>query len=141
MSFDVLSQVDWLAVVVAAVAWFVLGAAWYIAPPIAKLWQRAGGIEVPEDAGPNISIFVLTLLAYFVAATVTAMLGVATGTSSVVEGAVLGVVVGIGYALTSAAISAIYDRKPEPFNWFWVNGVFNVLGLTVVGAIIGAFAR
>lgn len=140
MSFDIISDVSWIGVVAGAVAWFVLGAAWYMAPPIARLWQRSGGIDVPEDASPNPAVFGLTLLAYLVAATATGMLATATGTTSVLEGAVLGVVVGFGYALTAAAVTAIYDRKPEPFNWFWVNGVFNVIGLTVVGAVIGAFS-
>lgn len=139
MSLDVLADVNWLAVLVAAVAWFVLGAVWYIPPVMGGRWQRAGGIEVPEDASPRPIIFVLTLVAYVVAAAVTAMLAVATDTSSAGEGAVLGLVVGVGYALTAAAVTAIYDTKPDPFAWFWINGVFNVVGLTVVGLVIGAF--
>jgi hypothetical protein len=139
MSLDVIGDVNWLAILVAAVVWFVLGGLWYMTPVIARVWQRAGGIEVPEDAGPNPMVFVLTFLAYLVAATVTAMLAVATGTDTVGEGVALGAVVGVGYALTAAAVNAIYDQKPEPVTWFWVNGVFNLIGLTVVGAIIGAF--
>jgi hypothetical protein len=138
--FETLGGVNWLAVVVAALAWFALGAGWYMAPPIARAWQRAGAIEVPEDGKPNPMVFVLTLAAYLVAAAVTAMLAVAIGTSGVGAGAALGATVGVGYALTAAAITAIYDTKPEPFTWFWINGVFNLIGLTVVGAIIGAFA-
>lgn len=140
MSFDVLTDVNWLAVLVAGVAWFILGAIWYIPPVMGKRWQRAGGIEVPEGAGPNPAVFGLTLIAYLVGAAVTAMLAAATGTDTVGEGALLGLLVGVGYALTAAAVTAIYDQKPDPFGWFWINGVFNVIGLTVVGAIIGAFA-
>jgi hypothetical protein len=140
MSIDVIGDVNWLAVVLGAVAWFVLGAVWYIPPVMGRRWQRAGGIEMPEDAGPNPAVFGLTLFAYLVAAAVTGMLAVATGTGSAGEGAVLGLLVGVGYALTAAAVSAIYDQKPEPFAWFWINGAFNVVGLTVVGMIIGAFA-
>lgn len=33
MSFDVLGDLNWLAVVVAAIAYFALGALWY-APPV-----------------------------------------------------------------------------------------------------------
>lgn len=139
MAFDVIADVNWLAVLLAALAWFVLGAMWYIAPPIARRWQQAGGIEVPEGGGPNPVVFILTLVAYLVASTVTAMLAVATETNTVGEGAVLGFLVGVGYALTAAGVSAVYDQKPEPVTWFSINGVFNVAGLTVVGVIIGAF--
>lgn len=138
MSLDVLADVNWLAVLLATLAWFVLGALWYIPPVMGARWQKAGGIATPES-GPNPMIFVLTLVAYFVAATVTAMLAVATGSDSAGQGALLGFVVGIGYALTAAGVTALYDKKPDPFGWFWINGLLNLVGLTVVGLVIGAF--
>lgn len=139
MSLDVLADVNWIAVAVATLAYFALGAAWYIAPPIAKVWARAGGIEVDPEQGPDPMVFVWTLVVYAVIATATAMLAVATGTETAGEGAVLGGGVGVGYLVASAAVSAIYDQKPEPLNYLWVNGVFNLIGLVVVGAILGGW--
>lgn len=138
MTFDVLSDVNWVAVLVAAIVWFVLGAGWYIAPPIATRWARAGGIEMPEGASPDPKVFVLTLVVYFVVTLAVGMLAVATDTNSAGEGAVLGAVVG-GVLVCAAAISAIYDQKPEPLNYFWINGVFNFVALIVVGVIIGVW--
>ncbi|MEX2486451.1 MAG: DUF1761 domain-containing protein [Nitriliruptoraceae bacterium] len=137
--FAMFTEIRWLAVLVAAVAWFVFGALWYMTPAIARAWQRAGGFDVPEDARPNPMVFVNTLVAYAVACVVTDMLAAATAVSSAASGAALGLTVGVGYALTAAAVSAIYDNKQEPVTWFWINGVFNVLGLTLVGVILGAF--
>ncbi len=133
-------DISWIAVVVAAVAWFALGAAWYMNPWIARAWQQAGAIEVADDAEPNPTVFLLTFVAYLVASTVTALIAAAVGIDSIGAGATLGALVGVGYALTAAAVTAIYDMKPRPFTWFWINGVFNLLGLTAVGIIIGAFA-
>lgn len=138
MSLDVLSDVDWLAAALGALAWFLLGAVWYVPATMGRRWAEAGGIDVPDDASADPKVFGLTYLAYLVAAVVTSMLAVATGTETVGEGAVLGFVVGVGYALTAAAVTALYDRKPQPFAWFWINGLFNVVGLTVVGVVIGA---
>jgi ABC-2 type transport system ATP-binding protein len=95
---------------------------------------------IHEDQQPDPKVFVLTLLAYFVATVVTSLLAAGVGVESTGDGAALGVVVGVGYALTAAAVTAIYDQKPQPLTYFWINGVFNVAGLTVVGAILGAFA-
>jgi hypothetical protein len=61
--FDVFPQVHWVGAVVAAVVWCVMGAAWYIAPPISRRWQAAGGIEIAEDQQPDPKIIVLTFLA------------------------------------------------------------------------------
>ena len=61
MSFDAFSDVNYLAVLVAALAYFALGAIWYIPPVMGTTWQKAGGIEVPEGQGPNPILFVGTL--------------------------------------------------------------------------------
>ncbi len=140
MVLDMFGQVHWVGAVVAALVWFAMGAAWYMAPPISKRWQDAGGIEVPEDQQPDPKVFLFTLLAYVVAAVVTSLLAAGVGVTSVADGAALGLVVGVGYALTAAAVTAIYDQKPQPVTHFWINGVFNVAGLTAVGAVLGAFA-
>lgn len=138
MSFDAFGDVNYLAVLVAAVAYFVLGAIWYIPPVMGNAWQRAGGIEVAEG-GPNPILFVGTLVAYVVAGLATAVLAVGTGTDTVAEGALLGLIVGIGYAFTAAAVSALYDRKPQPMAWWLINGIFNVIGLVVVAIIVSVW--
>ncbi len=140
MIAELLGGVHWLGAGVAALVWFVLGAGWYMAPPIAAAWQAAGGVEIDEEAGPDPKVFVLTLLAYLVATIATSALASGVGVSSVVDGASLGLLVGVGYALTAAAVTAIYDQKPRPGVHFVINGVFNVIGLTAAGAVLGAFA-
>lgn len=138
MSFESLQDVNWVAVLVATVAYFLLGAIWYIPQVMGNMWAKAGGIEM-EGQSPNPLNFVATLIAYFVSGAATAMLAVATGTDSAEEGAILGLVVGVGYALTAAAVTSIYDRKPDPLGWFLINGLFNTGGLVLVGVIIGAW--
>jgi hypothetical protein len=138
MSFDSLKDVFWPAIAVATVAYFALGAIWYIPQVMGTMWARAGGIEV-DGQQPNPMMFAGTLVAYFVSGVATAMLAVSTGTDTAAEGVVLGLVVGIGYAFTAAAVTAIYDRKPDPLGWWLINGVFNVAGLVVMGVIIGAW--
>lgn len=140
MIIDMFAYVHWLGAAVAAVAWFLMGAAWYIAPPISKRWQAAGGIEIPEGQQPDPKTFAWTFLAYLVATVVTSLLAAGVGVGSIADGAALGLVVGVGYALTAAAVTAIYNQKPQPLAHFWINGVFNVAGLTVAGAILGAYA-
>lgn len=140
MIFDMFGQVHWVGAAVAAAVWFVMGAAWYINPPIARRWQAAGGIEIADDQQPDPKIFGLTFLSYFIATTVTSLLAAGVGVATVADGAALGLAVGVGYAVTAAAVTAIYDQKPKPFTHFWINGGFNVAGLTAAGAVLGAFA-
>jgi hypothetical protein len=138
MVLEGLGEVNYLAALVAAVAWFVLGAIWYAPAVLGRAWQRAAGIEVPQG-GANAGMFVLTFVAYFVAAVVTAALADLTGSTSVTDGVALGILVGVGYALTLIGIGSVYERKPEPIMYFLVNGLYNLLGLIVVGAIVAAW--
>jgi hypothetical protein len=140
MSLDAFSDVNYLAVIVAALVYFALGAIWYIPPVMGRAWQKAGGIEMTEGEGPAPVLFVGTYVAYAAAGLATAALAVATGTDTAAEGIVLGLVVGVGYAFTAAAVTALYDRKPQPMAWWLINGIFNVIGLVVVGVIVGVWS-
>lgn len=140
MVLDFLIDVNWLAVVVATVAWFLLGAIWYAPPVLGRPWMRAAGIEMPaEGQGPGPAIYLTPLVAYFVAVVATAILAEAVGATSFVDGVGLGLVVGIGYALTLGAVALTFDRKPQPVVLFLINGAFNVLGLVVAAVIVSVW--
>jgi hypothetical protein len=139
MKFDLLGDVNYLAALVATIAYFVWGAIWYAPPVLGKVWQRAAGIEMPENTTPSPMFFIGTLVAYFVGAVATAMLALGTASDTVSEGVVLGVVIGVGYAMTAAAVTTIYERKPQPTTYFWLNGIYNFVGALIVAIIVSAW--
>jgi hypothetical protein len=136
MSFDSLDDVNYLAVAVAAIAWFVLGAVWYAPPVFGGIWMRSIGMQMPEGFRPNALLFVGTFVAYLVTALALAMLSRATGSDTFGEGLVLGVVTAVGFALAGVAVGALYERRSQPLAWFGVTGVFNLLGYLVVAVIV-----
>ena len=101
MSFEVLSDLNWLAVIVAGVAYFALGAVWYLPPVFGKVWMAAGGQTMAQTGErPNAAIYIAPLIAQIVAAIALGMLAKATGTNTFGDGIVLGLVVGVGFAVT-----------------------------------------
>jgi hypothetical protein len=134
MSFDLLGDVNYLAALVAAVVWFILGAIWYAPPVFGRPWQRAIGLETVE--GPNPMVFVVTFVVYLVTTVALAMLAAATGTDTLAEGLVLGVVTGVGFAVALTAVGAVYEPKPNRGTWFWITGVYNLLAYVVVAIIL-----
>ena len=136
MSLSLLSDLNWLAVIVAAVAWFILGALWYTPPPMAKIWMEAGGIKVPEDQKPNPAVFLITLVAYLLTTILVGVLVAATGTDTVAEGVTLGLMLGVGFWIASYIIAATYEMKPKPLAYILFNGIYNTIAMVVVSVIL-----
>jgi hypothetical protein len=140
MSFDLLGELNWLAVIVATIVYFALGAVWYTVPAMSKAWMRATGIQVPERGqGPGPGIYVVPLATAFVASVATGMLAQATGSQTFGEGIVLGLVVGVGYALTLTAVQETFGMRPQPGVAFLINGGYQFLGLLIVAVIVSVW--
>jgi hypothetical protein len=139
MSFDVLGELNWLAVIVATVVYFALGGLWYAPPVFGNVWMRAAGIQMPEGQRPGPGIYLTPLIAYFVAVIATAMLAAATGSDTVGEGIVLGLVVGVGYAVVGAAVEATFGNRPQPSTWFLITASYNLLGLVISAVIVSVW--
>lgn len=128
--------VNWVAIVLAAVASMALGAAWYML--LARQWLAASGRAAEDVKGGSAEPFVWSaicqlVMAYFIAMLTPVLMG---GTS--VYGAVLvGVHMWFGFILTSMITNHRYQG--HPWALALIDGGY-FLGVVVVqGAIIGLF--
>ena len=140
MTLD-LGGLNWLAVIVAAVVYFVIGAAWFAPAVFGRPWMAAIGFDESRPRPEmNPMTYAGPALFYLIASIATGLLAAATGTDTLGEGAILGLVVGVGYALVVTATDAVFDpNKPKPWNWFAISGAYHVVSLIIVGMIIGAW--
>ena len=141
MSFELLGDVDWLAVIAAALAYFVIGAVWYAPPVFGKVWMGAGGI--PDMRGsserPGPAIYAVPLLGSILSAVALGMIAFATGTDTIGEGIVLGIVVGVGFAISISLVTTTFEStKPKPFVWGAVNAGYHLVGNLVAAVVIAA---
>jgi len=96
MNFDALSDLNWLAVIVAALAYFAIGAVWYAPPLFGKVWAAAGGMAMPEaGTRPSPAIYLTPLVGSVLSAVALGMLEKATDTDTLQEGIALGLVAAI----------------------------------------------
>lgn len=127
-------EVDWLAVVVAAAASFAVGAVWYSPALFSSAWQREAG--VPNEALNGAATarifagaFVLTLLATLVFAL---FLGPGPGLGF---GAGAGFAAGLFWVAAAFGVNYLFERRSLKL-WL-INGGYNVLAFTVMGAVLG----
>jgi hypothetical protein len=128
------SAISWLGVVLAAIAFFGVGAIWYGAL-FARPWMRLSGVTEEQARSSNLVLIFGT----------TGVLGVvaAIGLAAVIgedssAGAGLGIGLGIGALIVAPVlgIQSLYDRKALVL-WA-LNAGYNLAGFAIMGLVIGA---
>jgi len=140
MSFDVLGEMNWLAVVVATVAYFALGGLWFSQLLFGKAWQRAMGWEDTDEESFGPEFYIGPFLTCLLSTIAVGMLAVATGSDTLAEGLMLGLVVGIGISGAVLFVTGYFDpKKPEPMVWAAVTAGYHLLGLLIAAAILSSW--
>lgn len=137
MSFSqMFADVNFLAVVVAALSAFLLGGLWYSPVLFYKAWLDGAGLT-EEDAqqGHPGKIYGGAFVMTFIAATVLAI--VIGDHKSLAGGLHWGLFVGIGWVATSFATNYLFERRSLKL-WL-VNAGYNVVLFAVMGAILGVW--
>jgi hypothetical protein len=137
-----LGAINWLAVIVATLIYFALGAAWFApATPLGRAWVSASGYESPTTGMSSSNLFyVVPVAGALVAVLATALLAAATETDTATEGVVLGLVVGIGYAAAILLTTAAFEfAKPSRWTWGVIDASYHVVGLLIAGVVIAVW--
>ena len=134
MILDFFGELNWLAVVVATVAWFAFSAIWYSLPPLSQAWQRAAKVDMTADGPPLALLFIPTLIGYFVTTVVIALIAKAIGATEVMDGVWLGVALGVGFGAVGALVNQVYEQKGSTY-WL-INGINAVIAYVVVAVIV-----
>jgi uncharacterized protein DUF1761 len=132
MVFNEFSEVNYLAVVVAALAFFAWSAIYYAPPLTGKAWQKAVGLT-QEQLRPNPVTFIGSYIAYFLMALALAILARAADASTFGEGLALGLIVGIGIGAAGIWNGGLYERR---MNLAWINIGNVVIGFIIMGVIV-----
>ena len=137
MILDLFGELNWLAIVVATIAWFAFSAIWYSVPPLSKAWAKAAKVDMTGDGPPLVWLFIPTLIGYFVTTVVIGLLVEATGTTTVEDAIVLGVVLGIGFGMVNALVNQVYESKGN--SYFLINGINAVIAYAIVTVIVAVW--
>jgi hypothetical protein len=139
MNTDFLADINWLAVIAATFAYFLLGALWYSKALFANPWIRDTKIDVNDPnlrkgmAGIMVTSFILMLITCIGLAILAERIGLYYWMS----GVKLGLVTGICFGLTAISVSYLYEKRSSTLHW--INGGYTVLGHIIAATIICAW--
>jgi len=135
-----LSNINFLALAVAAIASFGLGSLWYSPLLFGKAWQNALGFTEEYLKKGNMALifgssFILIFLMDFGLAVI--LQGHAGRDVSGLSGFLYGILMGLFFVATSIGINILYQRKS--FTLWAIDAGYQVLYLGIAGAILGAW--
>lgn len=131
-------RINYLAVFVSAIVYFVLGAVWYGA--FAHPWQALEGITDAQIAAhasplPYVAGFIAALIVCYALAHVVARFG----SDSIATGASTGLFLGVAFVLTTTLINYQFEFRPTALAL--INAGYPVVGMILAGAILAAWQR
>jgi hypothetical protein len=127
-----------LAVIVAAIAGFAFGAAWYMT--LSKPWIEASGIKIGSDGKPvnqSMMPFVLSGIAMLLVAGMMRHTFALSGIETLGKGLVTGL--GIGLFFISPWIMINNGYGGRPFKLTLIDGGYATFGCAIMGLVLTLF--
>lgn len=133
LAFDV---VNWIAVLVAALAGFLLGGFWYSPMAFGRLGLMPAEYESATGQARRIDVifFLAFLMQWAAASLLAAILG---PNSDLALGLNVGLLVGLFFVGTAIGVSCIFERRP--FSHVLIHGGYQLVNFGLMGAIIGSW--
>ena len=137
MNTDFLSHINWLAVLVATVAYFMLGALWYSKALFGSVWAKLVNLDVNNPdlkkgmGGMMVSTFILMFIVSFGLEVLIVKIGFA---QEFMYGIKLGLLTGLAFATAAVSINYVYERRPSSL--YLINNGYHVLGHVIVATIL-----
>jgi hypothetical protein len=135
---ETLSNLPWLHVLVAAIAYFALGAIWY-GPLFSKAWVRGHAINMSDpDAKKGVAGIMIT--SFFIVLAICIALAIlleVTYVKDIAHAVKWGLFIGIGFVVTTTSMTYIYLKKPVSIHL--IDGLYHVIGIVIASVILTAW--
>jgi Protein of unknown function (DUF1761) len=134
------ARVNWMAVVLAAVVYFMMGAIWYTV--LAEPWRVGVGKtqeQLMAHNGGSPMPYIITLICNVILASVLAQLIVATGKATAMHGLRVGFLAWAGFIATTIMMD--YQYEGRTFTIWAINTGYPLVGMLMMGAVLGAWTK
>ncbi|SMX47203.1 DUF1761 domain-containing protein [Actibacterium lipolyticum] len=130
---------DYLSVIIAAIASYAFGAVWYM--KLARPWMQAAGIEADENGRPKNNAGAMPYIIAFVSAVIVAgmmrhifaLSGIDTLGAGIISG------FGLGLFIATPWIATNYGFAGRPRMLTLIDGGYATIGCTIMGLVLSLF--
>ncbi len=132
-------DLNYFAIIVAAIIYVVIGAIWYSPAVFGKLWAKFSGCDPESCKGKNM---VVSWVGCCVVALITAW-GLSVlirnlGYSDFIAGGYVGILAWAGFVMTTQACGVLWGKR-NPAEWL-IHASCSLLSLWIMGGIIASWA-
>jgi hypothetical protein len=131
-------RTNYLAVIVAAVAYWLLGAVWF-GVLFNQPWMALEHVTAEQAQSAPIIPYVISFLLELLIAYSLAQLCIWRNANTMGRGASVGVLVWIGFVGPIALMTYMFEMRPRAL--FAINEFYPLAGLILMGAILGAWTK
>ena len=130
------ANINWISVLVAALATFIIGGPWYSPALFLKPWLKAMNVTMTNRGHPLRVFGLAYVFSVLSCAVLASMLGPAAG---VLGGLRLGLLVGVGFVAASYGIN--YQFANRSLVALCIDGGFHILQFAAFGVVLGAWPK
>jgi hypothetical protein len=135
---DYLNEVNWIAVLVAALAAFFVGSIWYMKQMFGKRWQKEIGLTDKDIKKANMpKLMGISFITVIISALSISVLVQVLVLDTALQGALLGVMVAVGLIGANKLMQVQYEQRSWTY-WFIVAG-YDVVAYAIMGAILATW--
>ncbi len=129
-------QINWLAVIAAALSMFAIGGLWYSPMLFAKPWQKAAGLsdDTLKSGSPPLIFGIAFLLSLLMAANLAFFLA---GVTDLGAALAYSIAAGLGWAALGLSVVALFERRPLAYHL--INGGYLTVAFVVMGLILAVW--
>lgn len=140
MNFSIFSELNWIAIFLGALGYFILGALWY-SVLFGKTWIRLTGVDAsnPDAKKGMFGVMFFSFVWMFITAVAIAIIRARMDNVIGISGGIkLGAVTGLCFGVSAIAISYVYEKRPSGL--YLINGGYTLLGNIIAAIIICSWA-
>ena len=130
-------DINWLAVVVAALIPMVMGSLWY-GPLFGKAWMKLMELteeEIKQDFNPVQTYGLSTLMALIMALVLEHVIGM--GKPGAMHGMILGALMWLGFLVPYGYQSVAFEMRKKQI--YYMSMAYNLVVLLIMGLVLGAW--